>query len=80
MEDEQTVLNSKTLVPIGVITVFIGGAMWLSAMFWNIQQNKQTIASLETRVAALQSEQVNVTDRMARIETKLDILIDAIQQ
>lgn len=76
MSEEPTILSGKTLVPLTVIVSLAGGIVWLSVMFFNTTANTQNIKRLELRIDSLEDTNSALLDRTARIETKLDILIE----
>lgn len=82
-DEKQTILSQKTLIPIGTILVLLGGAIWLGTLSSDIQRAKKDIADLQqndmamnTKVDELKQYNSSANERMARIETKIDILID----
>lgn len=80
--NDARVINARTLVPIGVyastIGIVIGGAFWLFNIHASAQEALTTSLSNEERISALAEDNVDVVDRMARIETKIDFLIRSI--
>jgi len=83
----QTILSKETLMPISFLIVIIGVAMWavtiangLNALdereSSNILDVERRIEQNSIRITNLESQNAGLFDRMARIETKLDIIID----
>ena len=69
----------KQLLPwASVIAMVIGGIIWSANRGSQVGQNKDAITAIDQKIDGLiQSEsdyQMTVTDRLARIETKLDTL------
>jgi hypothetical protein len=60
----KNVLNEKTLIPVSGLAVFAGFCFWLTMAYATIQENKASISRLGT-----------VTERLARIEGKIDVLM-----
>ena len=71
----------KSLLPWGsIIIAIIGVIVWSSQSHSQIIDNKDAVVKIEKKVDRLiQSEsdyQMQITDRLARIETKIDNLDD----
>lgn len=78
-EETKTILNQNTLIPLGALVIIAGAVFWFAAMAGNIQSNKSAITTNEARITLLESKQSDVTDRLARIETQLDIIIESLK-
>lgn len=87
----QTILSKETLIPVSALIVIVAVVMWattiandvgaLKAQYVaDIDDLESIIAAQDQRIIQLESQNVGIVDRMARIETKLDIVIDAINQ
>lgn len=63
------IISEKTLVPISVISIVSGGMIWLSAMWYKTEATASELVEMKSDVRKLQ---IDVVDRLARIETKLD--------
>ncbi len=63
------IITEKTLIPISLISIVCGGMMWLSAMWYKTEATASELVEVKSEVRKLQ---VDVIDRLARIETKLD--------
>jgi hypothetical protein len=68
----QPVLSKETLVPIGSIVMLAGAVFYIVNLSAQVGVQGDQIARLQTEV----SKYADLSDRMARIETKIDILID----
>jgi len=85
MDDRQpapkTILSLATLVPISFIMTFIGvlvgGIFWASNLFNASKAQAKSIEMLEKKITAVELYNSTINDRLARIETKVDILIQA---
>lgn len=79
---DDRVINARTLIPIGVyastIGVVIGGAFWLFNIHASAQEALRTAQNNQQAISALVEDNVDVVDRMARIETKIDLLIQSL--
>lgn len=64
-------ITERTLIPISLVTIVMGGIFWLSAMWFRTEASAQDVSRLKQDVNNLNTE---VIDRLARIETKLDIM------
>ena len=69
----------KQLLPwASVIAMIVGGIIWSAKSSSQIDHNENAITAIDEKIDGLiQSEsdyQMRVTDRLARIETKLDSL------
>lgn len=72
----EIILSKETLIPLGFVIVILGGVVWLTTMFANVQANSRAIASIEARLDGIDEANSDIVDRMARIETKIDLLLD----
>lgn len=75
MEVVSTITES-TLVPIGLVIVFIGGVVWLTRLHSSNSSNTATLEVVLRRLDAVERENGQMIERMARIETKLDFLVE----
>lgn len=64
-------ITEKTLIPISLVAMLIGGVVWLSVMWYRTDASAKDIHQMKRDMAVLNDE---VIDRLARIETKLDIM------
>jgi len=90
-EPMEYTISAKTGVSIALVGsllgAFIGGVIWLSNISSlatqgqeSANRNRMLIQELSTDIVTLTNDGKNVTDRMARIETKIDILIDQVKK
>lgn len=79
-EAGKTILSANTLIPLSAIGVIAGAVFWLSSLYASVTALKTTVAAFEQRIMTIESQNVINADRMARIETKIDILIQAIDK
>jgi cellobiose-specific phosphotransferase system component IIC len=76
---KKIILSRETLIPAGALVLVVGGVFWLSQMFSQVQANRADISKISASIDSILEEQSDVTDRMARMETKLDIIIDSLK-
>lgn len=74
-EAKKTILSRDTLIPVGFVLAIAGGIFWLSQMYSQVQQNRVAIGQIRQDITVIRDEQSDVSDRMARIETKIDLLL-----
>jgi len=74
------VISSETGIALGVVVVLIGAVLWLAKIQSMAAQSKGEIVGLQKRIDTLEIESNDVADRMARIETKLDFLIENLKE
>jgi hypothetical protein len=71
-----SVLTENTLVPISLVIVFIGGVVWLTRLHSLATRNEVALFELANRVTGVERENNQIIERLAKIETKIDILIE----
>ena len=76
ISQKRVVFDRNTLVPVGMVLSILGAVAWLTTMFINIQNNTDRLVSVESEVREINIQQAEGSERMARIETKLDILLE----
>jgi len=69
------ILSEETLLPISLVILIAGGIVWLTKMFMVSRDTDKHLVLLTARVDVLEKESSAVCERLARIETKLDMLI-----
>lgn len=77
--EKRSFISMDTVIPISLLITLAGGIFWLSTMFSNVQQNTKSIESLQEQVTEVNNNYVNLLDRTARIETKLDLILEAVK-
>lgn len=75
MSEDMTVFSEETLLPVSLVIAALGGVAWLTKMFSMGRDNRDHLTSLMARVEMLEKESSSVCERLARIETKLDLLL-----
>lgn len=65
---------------VGIIGALIGGFASFTITQQQVQQQGISIAKLESRVLIIESNQSLVIERMARVETKIDILLSDLRK
>lgn len=77
------VISENSAVSIGLliaaITMIGGGIAWLTRLHSLASANKRVLGDMRERVAQLEIENNDIADRMARIETKIDFLIEKVK-
>jgi len=77
MEEKRPIIDTKTLVPIAFVLVVAAFVYWFSNLNSQIQfLNAQNIL-LTAQIEKLRSDNGDIAERLGRVETKLDYLIDA---
>jgi hypothetical protein len=82
MESEngkKTILSQNSTITLGMVMLVIGAVVWMVNV-WSVASAAKDLAE-NNRSNVKEVEQVSnaVLERMARIETKMDILIDQTQ-
>lgn len=72
----QNIVSSSTLIPVGFLVIISGFIFWLSSLYGIANTALITAQANQKEIADIRVLYADITDRMARIETKLDILID----
>lgn len=84
-------ISENTGITIGVVIVLIGGVVWLTKLHSLASTNARRLkqvermnnerdSSLGKRIDLLETETNTILERMARIETKLDFLIENLKK
>lgn len=66
-EARKIILSEKTLIPVSMLSVIVGGVFWLSSMH----------ALSKANAADIKENKSDVLRRLDRIENKVDRLIEA---
>lgn len=73
--DKQVILTERTLVPLGVIAVIIGGIAWLTTLYADTKNNGQTLLRIEQKQDTLEGgiyeELKTINTRLSTIEGRL---------
>ena len=70
------IITSQTGIAISLVVTMLGGVVWLTRMWGATREAMDRLSKLEDRVVDIERDQNAVLDRMARIETKLDLLLE----
>lgn len=65
-EKKQTVISEKTLLPLGVVVVLIGGIAWITNLSFQANASAKSVEKVITRLD-------EISDRLSRIEGKLGV-------
>lgn len=80
MSVQNPVLAKEVLIPVGTVAL-LAGIIWNIAIQWpSTKDLERRVSNSENRITTLETTQASVNERMARIETKLDILIDQLKK
>ena len=74
------IITEDTGVTIGLVIAIMGGVVWLTRVHFIGTTNRNAIEAQANQLADLKKESSLVLDRIARIETKLDILLDQLKK
>lgn len=74
------VINTETGIAISLVVTFLGGVVWLTKIWVTATDNKLQVQNLHARINELERDISGFSDRMARIETKLDYIIESIKK
>lgn len=84
------VISENTPITLGLVIILVGFIVWLSKLHMTtasqgkqieeikVSQGKQ-IDEINHRLKDMETEGAKTVDRMARIETKIDYIIDALK-
>ena len=79
-EKKPTILSRETLIPIGFVITIGGGLVWLTTMYTDIKQLKADQGRTTVRVEQVASSQRSSEDRLLRLETKADQILEKVTQ
>ena len=78
-ETQATFLSlNKTFIPLGMLTVVIGGAVWLTTVWWTVSALKEKVSLLESGVIIVTQNQRSTDDRVLRVEAKIDQILEKV--
>lgn len=72
MEQQQTFLSEKTLVPISLLAVLAGGIFWLSSMYVQTQANAHAVVEIKEQQ---RDDRKEIIERLNLIDAKIDRLL-----
>ena len=82
--NKQVILTKSTLIPIGLVITICGGVIWLTSIFITAnsaldlaQRNADIIAQIQ---ADVNTKNELIIERLARQETKMDLIIDQLNK
>lgn len=65
-------ITERTLIPISLVTIIIGGVLWLSDMHFQAYSNAQDIESIKVHLKSSTHKQttllMDIRDRISKIE------------
>lgn len=61
---------------VGGIATLVGAVFWFTTLYSTASANKDAIEALNTRLEVIEEVNQDTRERMVRIETKLDTLIE----
>ena len=62
---------------VAIVVAVVGGFMKMQA---DLDASRQTIAKLESLVTSVQGNQISQSERVTRVETKVDMIFPALQR
>lgn len=65
-------ISEKTLVPISFLAILAGGILWIASMSARVDAASEKIRAMETKQDMYIQNIVEIRDRLARIEGKLE--------
>lgn len=71
---------NKYLPWFTVVCTLVGVGIWAGTQSTSIDANASTIEKVETTVDKVEDTQKKVLERITRIETKIDILLDVVEK
>jgi hypothetical protein len=74
------ILSGNTPMTIGLAISLIGGVVWLTKMYALSKQNEKEIIKIWLEIEAIKKDNSVIIERMARIETKLDTVIEQLKK
>ena len=77
-------LTEQTLIPLSLVITILGGVIWLSVMYQKVEAGQLVQRENRIEIQELKRDQAqyktDVTDRLARMETKIDALLKSRKQ
>ena len=70
------IITADTGITIGVVVLLVSFTVWITKVWFTSRGNKEDVGHIRKRLSLVEVENSQMLDRMARIETKIDILID----
>ena len=81
MEDTSSrrIITRETLIPLSLLGVFVGGVFWIVNIGAQTNVNSSTVDEIKTEVQGMRTNTINLNERITRIETKIDYIIESIK-
>jgi hypothetical protein len=70
----RSIFNEQTLIPVSLVVVMLSAGMWISTLSSNADHNRQDTDKLAQHLSQDESVLREISDRLSRIEGKLDSL------
>ena len=74
----KTILSKDTLVPIGALGFLVAVVWWGAYMTATVEGLRSDVDKMQTELEAARSSAILTAEQLARVETKLDFVIDNI--
>lgn len=75
----QGIISPGTPITVGLAITLIGGVYWLTKMYSITKQSERDIVKIWVEIETIKSNNTMIVDRMARIETKLDSVLEVLR-
>lgn len=72
-------LLGKWSTPLALATAIFGGAAWLTTIRSDVMHLQQEIEDVNSYIRESRLQESNQDDRLSRIETKLDLIVEYIK-
>jgi len=75
--EKKSILDEKTLIPIGAVTLIFGAAVWLSSVWYQGDVNAAQIQEIK---ATQERDLDKVYEKLDKIDSKIDRIIEKIRK
>lgn len=72
LSHEYSILSDKTLIPISLVSIFIGFVFWLTGIYFESKANTQAIAEVKIEQRIYSDKLDDIIKKLSKIEGKLD--------
>lgn len=73
-----TILSKETLVPVGALGIVFAGVWWAASISATVGDLRNDVDKMQGEFEAIRSSAIVTAEQLARVETKLDFVIDNI--
>lgn len=78
--DARSIISRDTLIPLGAIGTVIGGVVWLTTMYSDVQYLKRGITQHESQLKDITVSARESDTRILKMEEKMTVIIEKLDE